>query len=251
MNRPPPRPTRHRRGASHRVSASALPSDRQRQALDRLTGELLGICTRAARRFGAHTHARAAFASARYARQLLEDAGAVAMLHTRWQRERRYVDEDGNPKPIAARGGAPSFEALCRDNGLAADTNRLLEMACRFGLCSRAGRGRLVYGSDVLLFTGHPTLMLARAVVTVERFLATCLHNAEPGRRKIDSLGDRTTEVNLSPQEYTRLAKDIRRSLSSFIESTDRRLLAAATRSTGRKTQGRRMCGVTAFAFRD
>jgi len=95
--------------------------------------------------------------------------------------------------------------------------------------------------------------MLARAVVTVERFLATCVHNAEPGRRRNDSLGDRTTEISLSEEEFGRMSKTIRRSLSNFIESTDRQLLAGATppASSPKHRRPRKMCGVTAFAFRD
>ncbi|MGH8144025.1 MAG: hypothetical protein ACREU2_16100, partial [Steroidobacteraceae bacterium] len=102
-------------------------------------------------------------------------------------------------------------------------------------------------------FTGERTLMLARAVVTVERFLATCMHNAQPGRRKSESIGDRTTEVMLSQQEFARMSKMIRRGLSSFIESTDRQLLAGAEQQASRAQhlRARTMCGVTAFAFQD
>lgn len=227
------------------------------RVLNRLANELLGVCADTLRRFDVKLDRRPAAVAplvrARYARQLIEDAGRVAMLHTRWQLESQYLDEDGNPKAIAATGAAPSFEALCRDSGVQGDADRLLELACQFGLCTRAARNRLTYGSDVFLFTGQRTLMLARAVVTVERFLATCVHNAEPGRKKNDSLGDRTTEISLSAEEFGRMSKRIRRSLSNFIESTDRELLAGAT-PPARPSEHRRprkMCGVTAFAFRD
>ena len=173
------------------------------------------------------------------------------MLHTRWQRQ--YPDEQGDPKEIAVTGPAPSFEALCRECRLESRIDRLLDMACRFGLCSRTGRNRMTYGSDVVLLTGERTLMLARAVVTVERFLSTCVHNAQPGRRKSESIGDRTTEVRLSKREFDRISKRIRRNLSSFIESTDRQLLASTPRRTRRSPNLRlqKMSGVTAFAFRD
>ncbi|MGH8254602.1 MAG: hypothetical protein ACRET0_00100 [Steroidobacteraceae bacterium] len=175
------------------------------------------------------------------------------MLHTRWQRNADYVDDKGHPKVIAARGAAPSFEALCAECGLGGQRQRLLNLACQFGLCSRESPDRLAYVSDVLLVTGHRTLMLARAVVTVERFLRTCLYNAHSGRKLSESLADRTAEVDLSTGEFTRLSKVTRRHLSSFIESSDRQLLAGAARDDrhARLARPRRRCGVSAFVFRD
>jgi len=58
----------------------------------------------------------------------------------------------------------------------------------------------LVYSSDTVLLTGHRLLMLARAVLTVERFLRTCLHNAK-GKRQT-AIADRTAQMNLSDEEF-------------------------------------------------
>jgi len=74
---------------------------------------------------------------------------------------------------------------------VAARADRLLEWACRFRLCRRVGVDRLAYISDIALVTGHRALMLARAVMTTDRFLATCVHNAKRWRRDIGPLGDR------------------------------------------------------------
>lgn len=61
--------------------------------------------------------------------------------------------------------------------------------------------------------------------MAVERLLGTCVQNAKPARKK-EPLGDRITEISLSEEEFGRMSARIRPSLSHFIESTDRQLLA-------------------------
>ena len=246
-------------GGARKGSSPGLLPRGDADARARLGQELLGVCASGLKSFRADAGPnvtaglRAFGRTATYARQLLADAGSAAMLHTRWQREADYVDEEGQPRIIAVRGKAPSFEALCRQCHLGRQSERLLALACQFRLCSRVGPHRLAYHCDVLLMTGHPTLMLARAVTTIERFLRTCAYNARPGRKVSASLGDRTTEVDLSPEEFARLSKATRRFLSSFIESTDRQLLAGVARDNRnrRSPRSRRRSGVTAFVFRD
>jgi len=231
-------------------------SDRWVQGL--LAQELLGVCASAFTSFqaspgnGAMAVLQAYPSGAPYARQMLDDADKVAMIHTRWKRKADYVDEDGHPKAIAVLGDSPSFEALCSECGVHERLERLLEIAYRFGLSTRIGSNRMAYLTEVLLFTGHRTLMLARAVVTIERLLSTSLHNAKKRRKLHGPLADRTSEVLLSEEEFTRFAEMTRRLLSSFIESSDRHLLAGVARDNHTRSPKRlRRSGVTAFVFRD
>ena len=226
---------------------------------NRLAGELLGVCAGACTRFHADPGAGALAAlkgfpaTADYARQLIEDADTLSRVHTRWRGSTGYFDEDGHPRVIPVSGPAPSYEALCRECGVVSgQVEHLLEMACALKMCTRMARGRLRYLSEIPLFTGNPSLMLARAVVNVERFLRTGEYNAKPGRAVSESLADRTTQVPLSEREFRLFVAEMRAILHDFIESTDRRLLAATAKHPPRGTsRRRRLSGVTAFVFRD
>lgn len=237
--------------------ATRAPSVLSKEAHTRLGRELMGVCVNSLAGLGVEPSSALSklprVTRADYARRLLSDAGKTARVHTRWQQSAEYLDEYGHPKTIQVRGPAPSFQALCNDCGLIDRWESLLNNACHFGVCERMGRDRLAYVSDVVLLTGHQTLMLARAAVTVERLLRTCVHNAAPGRKHGDALGDVTTEVSLSDPEFARLSKATRRFLGSFIESTDRQLLTGVARDRRHKrpTKSMRRCGVTAFVFRD
>jgi len=239
---------------SNRSAKAAL----GRKVLGLLAQELLGVCASTFTSFqanpgnGTMAMLQAYPSGAPYARQMLDDADKVAMIHTRWLRKADYVDEDGHPKVIAVLGDSPSFEALCSECGVHERLDRLLETAYRFGLSTRVGANRIAYLTEVLLLTGHRTLMLARAVVTIERLLRTSLHNAKKSRKLHEPLADRTSEVILSEEEFTRFAEMTRRLLSSFIESSDRHLLAGVARDNHTRSPKRlRRGGVTAFVFRD
>lgn len=218
--------------------------------------EMAGILAHALSQFRAcppELRAIQSVKTAAVARELLEDIGKAARLHTRWQTEAAYLDKDGHPRKIPMRGPRPSFEALCLECGLGDERDILLSAALQFGLSTRSGRNTLSHVSDVALLTGNSTLMLARGVLVIERFLRTVCHNAKVARTSGTSRGDITTQVRLSDEEFKRLSKDTRRFLGDFIEATDRRLLGAAARDQREKRPeaGNRWCGVTAFVFRD
>lgn len=231
----------------------------ERAVLDRLAGELLGVCASALTRFKANpghralTRLRSLPSKAHYAQKMLDDAHKLGAIHEKWQSKTGYFDEDGHPKVIAVAGQAPSYEALCRECGTHRERAHLLELACAFQMCSRVGEDRLTYHSKVTLFTGRPSLMLARAVLNLERFLATCEYNAKPGRKVSESLADRTAQVRLSEEEFRQFATAMRGILHDFVESSDQRLLAAVARDKryGSARRRSRWCGVTAFVFRN
>ena len=245
------RSARERRKLAHGLATNA---DESIQA--RLGDELLGVCQHGLSQFGTAQRSSSGVhpvSRATYARQLLADFGKTARVHSFWQRDAAYLDHLGHPKRIPIQGPSPSFQALCAIAGLADEWQQLFTLATQFGLSRRVNSNRLVFVSDVMLLTGHPTLVLARAAVTIERYLQTCLHNAQPGRRLGDSLGDVTAEVRLSSRAFGRLSKETRRYLGNFIESTDRQLLAAVARDPNKEglKHNSKWCGVTAFVFRD
>lgn len=251
-----------RRGGSTSVYAPARERSArglERDVLDRLARELLGVCGQALVRFRANPGPQAVSTlsgfprTAEYAARMLDDADKLSRIQTKWYRSTGYFDEDGHPKVIAVSGHAPSYEALCVECGLADEWKRLLELALTFRICSRVGRDRLMSLSEILLFTGNPPLLLAHAVLTIERFLKTVEYNAKPGRKMSESWAARTAYVNLSETEFHHFATDMRGILHDFVESSDRRLLAGVSRdeSQPKKRLRRRLSGVSAFVFRD
>lgn len=226
--------------------------------LDRLAREYLGVCAKGLRRLGADPGRKAAAAlrglpsRARYSARLLDDAVKLSLIHARWHRTTGYVDEDGHPRAIACSGPAPSYEALCTECDVQREWQRLLELAISFRMCSRLSEKKVAFLSEIALVTGIRSLMLARAVVTVERFLKTCQFNSVPGRRISESRADRTAMINLSEKEFGQFSNAMRRILHDFVESTDRRLLAGSMRDARLSRAHRsRQSGVTAFVFRD
>ena len=227
---------------------------------NRLAGEILGVFAQAATRFGADPGAGVLTllqrfpATAAYARALLEDADILSRVHTRWRTSDGYFDSDGHPRVIPISGPKLSYEALCRDCGIRRtdQRERLLKLALALKMATRRARGRIGYLSEISLFTANPTLMFARVAVNMERFLGTSAYNAKPGRSLKESLADRTTQVLLSKKEFRHFANETRSRLHDFIESTDRRLLATASKHPGRKgSRHYRLSGITAFVFRD
>jgi hypothetical protein len=184
---------------------------------------------------------------------MLDDAHKLSLIHALWHRKTGYFDEDGHPKTIAKSGPAPSYEALCAECGVLEKQESLLDLALVLEMCAQVGRHRVGYLSDIALFTGIPSLMLARTTVNVERFLKTCEFNATPGRKVGQSLADRTAVVDLSKKEFLEFANAMRGNVHNFLESTDRRALACVARSARRLrvSRDRRPSGVTAFVFRD
>jgi hypothetical protein len=254
-------PRNRLRGASRSANTTTRdPTGRRfdRDVLDRLARELLGVCAKALVGFRANPGARAASAlrgfprQAKYAAQMHDDADKLSLIHTKWQLKTGYFDEDGHPKIIAILGPSPSYESLCADCGLGNDWERLLKLALTFRMCSRVGRDRLANLSEITLLTGTP-LMLARAVVNIERFLKTVEYNARPRKKMSESLADRTAVVNLSEAEFRGFSTAMRGILHDFVESSDRRLLAGVSRddSQPKKNLRRRLSGVSAFVFRD
>lgn len=248
-----------RRAASDSPALERISRSLEHDVLDRLARELLGVCGQALTRFRANPgrpalNALAEFPrTASYAVRMLDDADKLSRIQTKWHRKTGYFDEDGRPKVISVSGQAPSYEALCADCGLAHEWKRLLELAITFRVCSRVGHAQLTSLSEILLFTGIQPLMLAHVVLTIERFLKSAQYNAKPGRKISDSWAARTAYVNLSETEFHQFATDMRAILHDFVESSDRRLLAGASRDETQPGKGlrRRFSGVSAFVFRD
>lgn len=228
-----------------------------RSVPNRLMSELLGVCGTALARFGAKPDRRT-FALLKglprrptYAVQMLADADRLSRIHTQWLRKSGYFDADGEPKIIPVSGPAPSYEALCADCGARRERERLLALALALRMCSRMGRNRLACLTEAALFTGVASLMLARAIISIDRLLRTSLFNSRRGRTLSESLVERTAYVNLSEAEFLKFAAAMRTRVHDFIESNDRQLMAGAARDESAKASRRRVSGLSAFVFRD
>lgn len=135
------------------------------------------------------------------------DFDALGHVIYQWQRSPMYLDDEGKPLLIAARGPAPSIESLFRE----------IERSDYFepGLThlKQVGRIRRVRGalympceevSIVPTLTPEMAEMLAQIV---NRMLATVLHNTSMTRKSTIRLVERTTSVPDLPKRQLRLFK--------------------------------------------
>ena len=123
------------------------------------------------------------------------DFDALGLVIHRWQRTAGYLDEDGQPLPISAKGAAPSIEALFREIrriryfelGL-----KHLEQLRRV----RRTRGRKYLPRDATTIVPTLTPELFEVLVqTMDRLVATVLHNTSLRRPTSVRLIERITSV--------------------------------------------------------
>jgi len=158
-------------GAPQAVVHEAI--DRFVQLLARMgtpSRELKDAVTKACAR-----HARAF--EGRTARYLLESQAAHIL--TVWYSEPMYVDRDGAPIALPARGVGPSIEALTASLGEAAPTAEVIRYLVKAKALKRRGSKYVPQKRDAL-FQGPDVTGRYRNLLPLLGMLSTLLHNASP-----------------------------------------------------------------------
>jgi hypothetical protein len=118
----------------------------------------------------------------------------------RWQRSPKYLDDNGAPLKIPARGRAPSVEALFRE------INRMdyLELGLRhlkqLGRIQRTRAGLLQPCNEVTIVQQLRPELLELLVQTINRVVATVLHNTSMKDKTAVRLIERVTAVPDLPE---------------------------------------------------
>jgi hypothetical protein len=133
-------------------------------------------------------------------RKVAIDFDALGHVVYRWQRSPKYLDEDGNPLKVPARGRAPSVEALFRE------INRMdyFELGLRhlkqLGRVQRTRSGMLQPCNEVTIVQQLRPELIDLLVQTINRVVATVLHNTSLRDKNAVRLVERVTAVPDLPE---------------------------------------------------
>lgn len=163
-------------------------------ALDRKSLERIEVAARA--------YARRRIGSLGLQRRSVMDHDALGRLIFRWQRSPNYLDEEGQPVPLRARGPAPSLEALFR----AGKIEKYFELGGlkhlqQSGLVRRTKNGQYVPRSEAMIVPTLTPEIVEVLAKTINRLLFTALQNTAIGDRKAIRLIERVTAVPNFPKK--------------------------------------------------
>jgi len=134
-------------------------------------------------------------------RRIAVDFDALGLVIHRWQRSARYLDDDGRPLPISARGPAPSVEALFREIRRVRYFDLGLKHLQQLRRIRRTKSGKyLPRDATTIVPTLTPELFEVLAQ-TMDRLVATVLHNTSLRRQTSIRLIERVTSVPDLPQK--------------------------------------------------
>jgi hypothetical protein len=142
----------------------ALDSRLESQTVDKLVAEAR---VRAGRRL----------ASFRPGRRRTVDLDALGHVIYHWQRNAKYLDSSGKPLHIAARGPAPSVEAIFREIGRADYFESGLLHLKQVRRMKRTRRGLYAPIGEVSIVPSLTPEIAELVAQTVNRLLATVVHN--------------------------------------------------------------------------
>jgi hypothetical protein len=95
----------------------------------------------------------------------------------RWQRTATYIDDEGRPLAIKARGAAPSIQALFRDVKKGSYFEDGIKHLLQVKRIKRTTRGRYIPCSEVTIVNGLTPELVKLLSQTMNRLVLTVLHN--------------------------------------------------------------------------
>ena len=179
------------------------------------------------------------------------DHDVIGHVVYHWQRSPKYLDKDGRPFPIPAYGPAPSVEALFRRLGVATKFTSALPQLKQLRRV-RVTRNGLYYPREEA--TIIPTLtpeVVESLTSTINRLIATVLHNTKPRLSKQNRLIERIAFVPDLPSSMLPEFKQFtREQAGAMIETINEWLESRRGHSPRRPyAPGRIVAGLHAFAF--
>jgi Family of unknown function (DUF6502) len=135
------------------------------------------------------------------------DLDALGHVVYQWQRSPRYLDEDGRPLQIAARGAVPSIEALFREIDRAEYFEAGLLHLSQVGRIRKTRNGLYAPCAEVSIVPSLTPEVAEMLTQVVNRLLATVIHNTSLGRRSAIRLVERITFVPDLPNRQIRAFK--------------------------------------------
>jgi hypothetical protein len=177
-----------------------------------------------------------------------------SILH-RWNRNSKYLDEDARPFPIPATGRAPSIEALFRAENRKQYFQKGLKDMRSAGLVRRNRAGFYLPKNDSILLHTLTPEMVENLVLSINRLVATLLHNTSASRRREDRLIERNALVTDLPKnklkEFVLFSREQGAALVATMNDWLENRRARDERLTNRSAQRTVSAGIHVFAFSD
>ena len=125
----------------------------------------------------ARTAAKRRIKALRPNRKVMVDLDVLGHVIYIWQRTPAYLDDDGHPLAIPARGPAPSIQALFQDVKREDYFQQGLRHLTRLRRIIRVRRGRYQPHSEVTIIDGLTPEMVNLLTLTINRLVSTVLTN--------------------------------------------------------------------------
>jgi hypothetical protein len=179
------------------------------------------------------------------------DHDVIGHVVYHWQRSPNYLDKDGKPFPIPARGPAPSVEALFRKLKVHGKFKTALPQLREFRRVRITRNGLYYPKAEATIIPTLTPEVVESLTQTINRLVATVLHNTSARQKKSNRLIERMALVPDLPQsllpEFKRFARE---QAGSMIEIVNEWLECRRGRSARRpNAPGRIAAGLHAFAF--
>ena len=180
------------------------------------------------------------------------DLDALGHVIYHWQRSARYLDSEGKPIRIAARGPAPSIEALFHAIGRSDYFEAGLIHLKQVRRIKRARNGYYFPVSEVSIVPNLTPEVAELVAQTVNRLLATVVHNTSLKDRQTVRLIERNTAVPDLPIRQVKAFKLFAREQGAVLIDTLNDWLESRRGTTARRRKnipGHVTAGLNVFAF--
>jgi hypothetical protein len=185
-------------------------------------------------------------------RKVVVDLDVLGHVIYIWQRTATYLGNDGQPIAIPARGPAPSIQALFsvvkRDMYFEQGFKHLL----RLKRIRRVRTKRYVPCSEVTIIEGLTPEMVLQLVQTMNRMVATVLHNTSQRNTSALKLIERVTAVPDLPIKNIRAFKKFAREQGGTLIDTMNEWLESrrgSRKARAAKTSKHLTAGLHVFSF--
>jgi hypothetical protein len=140
-------------------------------------------------------------------RQVVVDLDVLGHVVYIWQRTPSYLDNEGQPQPIPARGPAPSIQALFRDVKRSDYFEQGLRHLIRVKRIQRLPNKRYIPCSEVTIVDGMTPELGQLLSQTMNRLVSTVVYNTSQRDQKTLRLIERVTTVPDLPIKQVRAFK--------------------------------------------
>ena len=137
-----------------------------------------------------------------------------------WQRTAAYLDDEGQPLAIKARGPAPSIQALFRDVKRGAYFEKGLKHLTEVKRIKKLSDGRYLPCSEVTIVNGLTPELVSLLNQTINRLVLTVLHNTAQRDSKTLRFVERVTTVPDLPVKQVRAFKAFAREQGGALINT-------------------------------